>query len=461
MAEPTSDVRVLSERQDPFLGHQWTVRVQQTVQGIPIYGSEAAVTVNPSSGVVSLTSSLNPPPDIAVEPKISWPAALGAALNHYRSVRKEMKKAKQVEELKIEDIPRPIEYALTVFQPSKANLDDKRYHLVWEVGIGTFNYFIDANDASIVHYYRNVHTAQVLKTYDLAGRGMPGQLVYDEKGNSLISDVPDDAKLAQENASKTYRYYLENFKRDSYDGKGARIDSYVRSDNMKNAMWETRGKYMVYGPQYSGALDIVGHEITHGVIQHGPDLDYQNEPGAVNEFVADFFGLMIENTNQVSNSWTIGESLPGFQPPSSPMRNLSDPHNGHFDRTKKYNGKTNNGQPDHMKEFVRRNDAICMTTSDKYNGCVHFNSGIFGKAAFLAVEGGEHYGVKIRGIGRQKFGNVLYHALETKFTKTIGFRLAAEQLLESCFALGAQAQITEDDCGQLRKAFSSVGVLEP
>lgn len=182
MAEPTSDVRVLSERQDPFLGHQWTVRVQQTVQGIPIYGSEAAVTVNPSSGVVSLTSSLNPPPDIAVEPKISWPAALGAALNHYRSVRKEMKKAKQVEELKIEDIPRPIEYALTVFQPSKANLDDKRYHLVWEVGIGTFNYFIDANDASIVHYYRNVHTAQVLKTYDLAGRGMPGQLVYDEKG---------------------------------------------------------------------------------------------------------------------------------------------------------------------------------------------------------------------------------------------------------------------------------------
>ena len=55
-----------------------------------------------------------------------------------------------------------------------------------------------------------------------------------------------------------------------------------------------KANVMVYGPGFAGALDVVGHEVTHGIIAHEADLVYADESGAVNEALADIFGTLIE-----------------------------------------------------------------------------------------------------------------------------------------------------------------------
>ena len=67
---------------------------------------------------------------------------------------------------------------------------------------------------------------------------------------------------------------------------------------------------MVYGEGYPAALDIVGHEMTHGMITVEANLTYANEAGAVNEALADVFGTLIEfETNPGTANWVVGDKL--------------------------------------------------------------------------------------------------------------------------------------------------------
>ena len=98
------------------------------------------------------------------------------------------------------------------------------------------------------------------------------------------------------------------FGRNSYDDNdqdgpkgGAPLESYVRYGTVRNAYWCPSKSYycpkqnvMVFGPGYAGAIDIVAHEMVHGIIQHEANLIYSDEPGAVNESIADIFGALIE-----------------------------------------------------------------------------------------------------------------------------------------------------------------------
>jgi len=120
---------------------------------------------------------------------------------------------------------------------------------------------------------------------------------------------------------------------------------------------------------------------------------------------------------------------------------------------------TNRGQPDHYSEYVARADALCDTTWDYLNGCVHFNSGVLNKLAFLISEGGEHKGQTVAGIGRQKLARIAYRALTTKLNATSGLVHAADSFVSACTDLaGAAAGITAQDCVQVENARRAVGL---
>lgn len=137
----------------------------------------------------------------------------------------------------------------------------------------------------------------------------------------------------------------------------------VRINSLANAFWNNAFKMMFFGnvDRYAASLDVIGHELTHGVtysIGGNGVLNYHDQSGALNEAFSDVFGEMIEARTQGSNDWIIGSQM------ITPVRDMITP--------------SNYGQPSKMSQFV-------VTTSD--NGGVHDNSGIIDHCYYLLAAG--------------------------------------------------------------------------
>jgi len=190
-----------------------------------------------------------------------------------------------------------------------------------------------------------------------------------------------DAVSGSYNMAQTYDYYLIRHGRDSFDGDRSDMRSLVQIGSLANAFWNPQFEMMFFGnaDYYVGSLDVVGHEVTHGVINSiGSQgvLDYQNQSGALNEAFADIFGEMIEGRTQGTNDWLIGSQLSGA------IRSMANP--------------AAYGQPTKMSEYV-------VTTAD--NGGVHLNSGILNRVYYLLAAG-------LRGaIGNSDTERIFYRCL--------------------------------------------------
>jgi Zn-dependent metalloprotease len=143
---------------------------------------------------------------------------------------------------------------------------------------------------------------------------------------SLLSGWSKSGISAHANMAVVYDYYVAVLGRDSFDGAGAAIKASVgynpRSTlnqllaGYTNAFWDAEAQQFAFGNrgQYQAALDIVGHEYTHGVVSYvvgdgGSVLDY-GESGALNEAYADILGSLIEGKTG-SGRWLIGEDVVG------------------------------------------------------------------------------------------------------------------------------------------------------
>ena len=215
-----------------------------------------------------------------------------------------------------------------------------------------------------------------------------------EKVDPPYSDPPyswlPDAVSASYNLSQVYDYYRDRHQRKSFDDQGASIHAIVRyRENYKNAFWLPGSNLIVFGDgrPFAGALDIVGHELTHGVIEHSANLLYQDEPGALNEAFADIFGEMIEARTKGSRpDWITGQDLTltasggGGPDLGRPIRNMEDPNAFLTHLGRPY--------PKHMRQFfhIREN-----------NGGIHINSTIISHAFYLLVKGLEGFYGSVEG----------------------------------------------------------------
>jgi bacillolysin len=257
---------------------------------------------------------------------------------------------------------------------------------------------------------------------------LPGSLVTDND-NVFDGDRHNAAVDAHYYAKCVYDYYKDTFGRDSIDGNGMDIKSTVHfKRNYVNAFWN--GYQMVYGDgdgvdavAICGALDVVAHEMTHGVTSHEANLTYQNQSGALNESFSDVFGTIVEFKYQPEKGdYLCGEDVWTPNISGDALRSLADP--------------TAYGQPDHMNNYLN-------TSQD--NGGVHTNSGIPNKAAYLVMND----------IGVDKTGEIYYRALTVYLTSSSNFSDARAALLQSAEDLYGR---NGEEYNSISSAFNNVGV---
>jgi Zn-dependent metalloprotease len=274
------------------------------------------------------------------------------------------------------------------------------------------------------------------------GSTLPGAIVRSE-GAKPAKDR--DANEAYDYSGVTYDFYQQVYGRNSLDGNGLRLDSSVHYRNrFNNAFWN--GKQMVYGDgdnqvftHFTGAIDVVGHELTHGVTQFTSALVYEAQSGALNEHFSDVIGILVKQwKNKLTapkSDWLIGKGVlaPGVR--GVALRSMKAPGTA-------YNDPSTLGrdpQPAHMKNFL---------DTDQDNGGVHINSGIPNKAFYNVA-------IALGGNAWEKAGKIWFNAFTRKLHANAQFVDAANATFEAAgelFGPGKAEQVAVAD------AWRNVGV---
>jgi Zn-dependent metalloprotease len=256
--------------------------------------------------------------------------------------------------------------------------------------------------AGAAHRNRLIYTAG-------NGTALPGTLLRSE-GQAASGDVAADE--AYDGLGATFDLYWDIYGRNSIDDNGLDLLGVVHYDiNYDNAFWD--GTQMVFGDgdgtifnRFTIAIDVMGHELTHGVTGATAGLVYQDQPGALNESISDVFGSLVKqrflNQTAAQADWLIGAGLWAAGINGVALRSMSAPGTAYDDPT-----IGRDPQPDHMSNYV-------TTGSD--NGGVHINSGIPNRAFYLAATalGGNSWDVA---------GNIWYRTLlDSRLTTTAQFQ---------------------------------------
>lgn len=234
-------------------------------------------------------------------------------------------------------------------------------------------------------------------------------------------------------AGQVYDYFKNKHGRNSLDGRGMTINSLVGITDYGqpyvNAFWD--GQKMVYGTgdaEYrplSASVDVVGHEMTHGVIEHSANLVYAGQSGAMNEAIADYFGNAIETDVYDipvtdPDAGLLGERLCRTKTPREcALRDLNDGRNT-------------------AKSFL----GVGFATD---NGGVHLNSTIFGGALWDARED----------LGAEVTDRIVYKALTEYLTPLDGFTEGRAAVLAAAQDLGIPAAGLK----ALQRAFTAHGIV--
>ncbi|MES2679529.1 MAG: M4 family metallopeptidase [Bacteroidota bacterium] len=253
------------------------------------------------------------------------------------------------------------------------------------------------------------------------------------------------ARDAHWGAEKTYDYFFNQHQRNSIDNSGFKLLSYVHyNTNYANAFWD--GFRMTYGDGNNTsttiftALDVCGHEISHGLTENTAGLDYQDESGALNESYSDIFGACIENYARPTNwNWKVGEDLTTS---GNGLRNMSAP-NGY-------------GDPD---TYTGTNWYI--GTAD--NGGVHTNSGVSNYWFYLLTTGGSGTNdlgnaYSVASIGMTSAARIAFRALTVYYTPFTDYPTARALSIQAAKDIFGNCSFEVE---QTAKAWHAVGVGGP
>ncbi|SEJ83412.1 bacillolysin/neutral peptidase B [Sphingomonas sp. OV641] len=353
-----------------------------------------------------------------------------------------------------------------------------------------YDYFVDAADGQVRFYFASAATLDVpapmkgldcdnksrdffglsnaakfllmdplrnIATYDYGNSDLdavpqppvPAQAI-DHPTNDLGNTRPE-AVSAHYNAKVVYDFYNDVLKRDSVDDKGMQLVSIVNvyssannplpKPQWGNAVW-WQGK-MWYGQEngvsFAKHLDVIAHELTHGVTETSSKLIYRRLSGALNESFSDIFGIAIANwwpgaPNAVSTwDWEIG---PGLGANGGPIRDFANPARA--------------GQPDHMNQY-----RVLPISVDQ--GGVHIYSGIHNKAVHLLMTANTPTGEAAFPIGELML--LLYLTL-TRLTPTSAF-IDSRRTLENVVGVyhASDPSTLTTRLKAIDDAFTAVGIV--
>ena len=272
---------------------------------------------------------------------------------------------------------------------------------------------------------------------------LPGTLVRDE-GDTRSKDR--SVNEAYDYSGTTYDFFKQVYARNSVDGNGMRLDSSVHySLEYDNAFWN--GAQMVYGDgdgvifeRFTKSIDVVGHELTHGVTQFEAALAYHDQSGALNESFSDVFGSLVKQwkLKQTADKadWLIGGGLLAKGVNGVALRSMKAPGTAYDDPRL---GK--DPQPDHMKDFFK---------GSADNGGVHINSGIPNHAFYLVA-------TTLGGRAWEKAGRIWYDTLTNQIGPNTTFQQAAAATIRSAGNLFGAASHEQK---AVKSAWQQVGVIK-
>ena len=275
------------------------------------------------------------------------------------------------------------------------------------------------------------------------GTLLPGKLVRDE-GRPKTRDVC--VNEAYDYSGDTWDFFSRVFGRNSVDDRGMRLDSSVHYyRNFDNAFWN--GSQMVYGDgdgvifqRFTKCLDVIGHELTHGITQYEASLEYEGQSGALNESFSDVFGVMVKQWKNKESSaqadWLIGEGLFARGINGVAIRSMKAPGTAYDDPR-----LGRDPQPAHMKDYVK---------GPEDNGGVHINSGIPNHAFYLAARA-------LGGNSWDKAGKIWYDTLCDILRPNSKFVDAAKATLRSA---GILFGVASKEQNAVKTAWQNVGVIK-
>lgn len=453
-------------------------RVQQTFEGIPVFGAEAIVHLNSDGSLFTVTDNLARNVQVNARPDLSSPEAINIAVANYGCehcltavpesdlwVLRAQEQDRLVYRVQLRREDGTAETAMPVYF-----IDAHSGEMIWTYNnlqtatgtgaslySGTVNINTVLNSSTSTYYLED--TARKMGTFDFRN-GISDVYPFIDANNTWDSTTQRAAVDAHFGAAAVYDYYKNVHGRIGIDGNGG-PDGHTSFDGVtklissrvhygksfNNAFWN--GTHLTYGDgdgiNYSPfvALDICGHEFTHGVTEKTAGLIYSDEPGALNESMSDVFGALAERyvRGESSKTWKIGEDAYTPGTAGDAVRYMDNPHMA------KDFGFTVDDDPDHYSErYIGYQD----------NGGVHINSGIANKAFYLLAVGGTHHkGGSMTGIGADAAGKIWYKALTTYMTSSTNFDGARTATINAANAIyGANSTQSE----AVARAWCLVGV---
>jgi Zn-dependent metalloprotease len=465
------------------------VKFRQTLHDIPVYGSLVSVELDADNSLLSIDSSLGEPEGVDPVASTSPAAALDAVakdpqgyrprlagivprLNHYfdRAAGR-WRLVYLLQDVAVSaaaahgsefEAPHIVDYVVDAHDgnvvavlprtPSVAPTLEQRTAVD---EFGEERTFVVSSDGDRLVLFDPEHNVQ---TFDF---GFDDPEVHEDRlPGTLIADPPSWSRAAvsaHANAVAVSDYLRAVLLRDNIDNRGGLMASSInclvrrfsrRPQEWANAFWN--GRQMVYGQvrrsdglrSLAANLDVVGHEMFHGVTEHTARLEYLLESGAMNESYSDIFGTVIANRGAADPrtwDWQVGERL---LPGDKPLRDMSEP--------------TRFDQPDHMDDFAHE-----PVTEDGDWGGVHTNSGIHNKAAFAVFTGEDENGVLV--LTPEESAAVFYLALTQRLTRTSQFVDGRRAVIASAQTLFRKeaAATRKKKIDAIRTAFDSVGIVDP
>ncbi len=384
-------------------------RYQQTLNGIPVEGTMYIVHVK-NNKIVSMNGTLFSKLNGSASPSLNEPTALTKALDYMKASVYRWQQPQMEQQLKLQNHDANATWypkGELMYAPVNGNFKAENYRLTYRFDVYAAKplrreyVYVDASTGEIVYTKNRIENSDALATantaysglremttdsvnattYHLreAGRGNGIQTFnlqtstnytntdfvdadnYWDNVNAALDQYASDAHWG---AEMTYDFYWQKFNRNSIDNAGFELFNYVHYDvGYVNAFWD--GQEMTFGDGDATyhpltALDVIGHEISHGLTQFTSNLGNVPEGGALNEGFSDCMGNSIRHFGKGGvMDWLIGDELGG-----APFRDMANP--------------SNTGNP----------DTYLGTNWDFATQEVHQNSTILSHAFYLLTVGG-------------------------------------------------------------------------
>ncbi|PEI84414.1 peptidase M4 family protein [Bacillus toyonensis] len=286
-----------------------------------------------------------------------------------------------------------------------------------------------------------------IHVYDCQHTEQPQHKLVRDEGDSPTDD--EDANQAYDAGKVILEYYKKVLHRNSIDNHGLDLIFNVHySNHFMNAFWD--GEQMIFGDgdgeifiDFTGGIDVIAHEMSHGVTQYTSKLEYHDQPGALNESFSDCIGSAIKQYHLGQNAqnadWLIGDKIIGPKFPGKALRSMKEPGTAN----------EHDSQPNHMDKYDDGSNLNFETEEKRQSYIVHTNSGIPNKAFYLVS----------MGIGTDNAAILWYNAWPHLHPNS-GFHDAFEEILKAAKALINEGKMPQNTDQVVNKAFSDVGIVK-